>query len=127
MGHTCHHAIVLTSTDRGVLLEAYEKACELFGHPFVTSVTAEAINHTQSFMIPPDGSNEGWRESEAGDVRRETFRQYLRSLAYEDGSTPIDWVEVQFGDDYLDTRVTDDSDHDRRALIYAPKVPCPEP
>ena len=50
-------------------------------------------------MVAPDGSKEGWAESDAGDRARDLIVQVLKSYSYKDGSSPLKWVEVMFGDD----------------------------
>ena len=40
--------------------------------------------------------------------------EWLDGHRYSDGSTAIDWVVVQFGDDDLDTRIILDRDQRRR-------------
>ena len=57
------------------------------------------VNGSRSFLVAPDGSKEGWLESATGDAMRSEFVAYLRSLAYEDGSTPLSWVELSYGGD----------------------------
>ena len=60
-------------------------------------------------MVPPDGSKEGWRESEAGDSTRAAFVKWLRSRCYDDGSSSYGWVEVQYADDEGETKIVSDS------------------
>lgn len=97
MGYMRHHAIVVTSWDDELLAEAHKKASEIFSQ--VAPVTPETVNGYVSFLVAPDGSKEGWDHSDKGDEARETFIKYLESKRYEDGSTSLDYVEVQFGDD----------------------------
>jgi len=58
-----------------------------------------------SFAVFPDGSKEGWPESNEGDTKREMFRAYLNRQRWRDGSSPLDWAEVQYGDDEGDNKV----------------------
>jgi hypothetical protein len=53
-----------------------------------------------SFVFLPDGSKEGWPESDLGDGFRQQFID-LFSFAYEDGSTPFDVlvIDARFGGD----------------------------
>lgn len=60
-----------------------------------------------SFLVAPDGSKEGWDESELGNERRRVFKNYLRKQVYEDGSSWLRWCEVQYGDDENDDRMID--------------------
>lgn len=118
MGYMRHHAIIVTSSlpDREMGADyidlAHAKAVEL--GMSVTSVTDEVTNGYRSFLIAPDGSKEGWGESDAGDSRRAAMIEYLDSQRYDDGSSPLDWVVVQFGDDEMITRIIrDDAEHRR--------------
>jgi len=80
----------------------------------VTPVVETQMNGYHSFLIAPDGSKEGWEESNAGDARREGWKAWARSQVYDDGSTALKWVEVQYADDNLDTRIVADSDEEMR-------------
>lgn len=118
MGYTRHHAIVVTGLLRdncGVsfprIEDAHAEARALF--PRVTEIIESDLNGYGSFLIPPDGSKEGWSESDEGDAKRARFTGWLRSKQYEDGSSPFRWVEVQYGDDERETIVTAHSDDER--------------
>ena len=116
MGYMAHHAIVVTSYDRARLNEARAVALDTF--PAVTEIVASPINGFASFLIPPDGSKACWQEDKDGDVRRSAFIQWLNSQAYDDGSSAFDWVEVQYGDDDWEARVTRSGDeHTYRTMI----------
>ena len=108
MGYMRHHAIIVTSFDEDLINEVHARAKEIF--PAVSEIVPSGINGYASFFIPPDGSKEGWSESDAGNERRELFIEYLISFRYEDGSSPLDWVEVQYGDDDRVTRIVRHSD-----------------
>lgn len=96
MGYLRRHAIILT----GGILEgltdirkAHAKACEIF--PWVSPMSDPQVNGEISFFIPPDGSKEGWAESEAGNQRRDDFIAWL-----QENDRQVDcWVEVVFGDE----------------------------
>lgn len=124
MGYMCYHAIVVTDSGYGdFIIEAHAVATALFRSEVIQRDTYSAdkaamvspillapINGHRSFFIAPDGSKEGWDISKNGNTARAKFREYLRSLEYADGSTPLKWVEVQYGDDDLVTAIIDDSD-----------------
>lgn len=97
MGYMKRHAIIVTG-DYDAAEKAHEKATEIF--PWVSSVGIGLCNDECSFFIPPDGSKEGWRESDLGDERRDKFVAFLR------GYGRVRWVEVSYGEDEPDTRVT---------------------
>lgn len=118
MGYMRHHAIVVTGQLRdnnGVpfprIEDAHTEAVKLF--PKVPEIAEAEINGYGSFFIPPDGSKEGWAESDEGDERRARFIEWLRSNEYEGGGSPFRWVEVQYGDDEHVTIVTAHSDEER--------------
>ena len=119
MGYMVHHAIVVT--DRAYedwIVTAHDVARRLFGEQ-VSEIVASPINGYRSFFIAPDGSKEGWPESDEGDIRRAAFREWLHACEYDDHSSPLVWVEVQYGDDDMETRVIDDSDANARAAYEA--------
>lgn len=106
MGYLRRHAIIVTGDnwhDAKDLKDAHAKATELF--PWVSPISAAHTNGEMSFFIPPDGSKEGWPESTAGDTRRDTFVAWLNQHGRVDC-----WVEVCYGEDEPNTRVTRASD-----------------
>ena len=54
-------------------------------------------------MIPPDGSKEGWEESNLGDERRSAWVNAMKDLGEDDY---CEWAELAFGDDDGMARVT---------------------
>lgn len=124
MGYLRQHAIVVTGHYDDHIEQAHAKALELFApnviHPYpsaedsalVTPILSTPVNFSRSFAILPDGSKEGWSTSDNGDSARDEFVSWLRAQAYDDGSTPLDWVEVQYGDDNRKTRALRSSDHE---------------
>lgn len=137
MGYMRHHAIIVTGwrRDKGALRsdvtleDVHKKAQEIFTlssmglnraclvSPIVESIT----NSYGSFFVAPDGSKEGWDESKAGDEARATFLQWLDKQRNEDKSSNFDWVEIQYGDDELITKVVEDSDAPMREAEGKPK------
>lgn len=123
MGYIVHHAIIVSASydvrhEEG-LSEfdgmhyaelAHLKAKELCTTCPVTEIVDSPMNGTRSFMVATDGSKEGWGHSDDGDEDRDRFIEWLESIAYEDGSSPVSWVEVQYNDDDLDTKVLRNSD-----------------
>jgi hypothetical protein len=114
MGYIRHHAIIVTSWKDDQLTEAHLKARAIFEPQQVTSIVASVVNKYESFMVGTDGSKEGWSDSDEGDKRREQFTRWLDSQLYEDGSSSLSWVEVQYGDDNGVTRIVRDSDERER-------------
>lgn len=106
------HAIVVDSFDDKLIDEAHAEAIEIFsGVAPVTEITKSTVNGHRSFMVAPDGSKEGWPESDAGDRARLRFKTYARSKSYDDGSTALHWIEVFFADDEGEVGI---EDHDGR-------------
>lgn len=112
MGYMRHHAIVVTSWKEDLLKQAHDKALEL--EMSVSNITDVVTNCYQSFLIAPDGSKEGWDESDKGDENRREFIEWADGQRYDDDSTALSWVEVQFGDEELETVIVADSDARRR-------------
>ena len=104
MGYMCHHAIIVTSCIEGLLDRALIQAQAIF--EYVSPISKKAVNGYQSFFIPPDGSKEGWGESDDGDERRQHFIDWLTSQAFEDGSNSLTWIEVQYGDGDHDDKIS---------------------
>jgi hypothetical protein len=111
MGYVRHNAIVVTSWDDAVIAKAYNKAAEL--GCLVTGIVTDGVNSYRSFMIAPDGSEEGWEESSAGDIRRAQFRGWTQTVRHSDGSSPLEWVEIDYGSDDADPDVVDHEWHAR--------------
>lgn len=99
MGRIAHHAIVVTTWKPELLVEAHRKA-EEFGCA-VSSIVVSPINGYRSFLVAPDGSKEGWSDSDRGDEQRDKFIAWMNSKAYDDGSNALRWAEVFYGEDVL--------------------------
>lgn len=107
MGYMRHNAIIVTSCLN--IDEAHDKAVELFNSKCVTDICPSIVNGYGTFVVVPDGSKEGWDTSDIFDVMRDKFVGWLKDQVYEDGSSPIDWVEVQYGDDNGVTKIIEAS------------------
>jgi hypothetical protein len=116
MGYNVNHALIVSSWDFELIDEAHKKAIDIYssstdepwGGTFETLVSPLVHGMTNgevSFFIAPDGSKEGWSTSDVSDCLRGELIEFLRSKAYEDGSTSLKWVEVQFADEYDDNRI----------------------
>jgi hypothetical protein len=103
MGRIWHHAIVVSSYMEDLIRRAHLKAESLGCN--CTDVTREGVNGWASFLVAPDGSKEGWPDSDEGDARRDSFISWLDAQRYEDGSTSLYWVEVSFGETCQGERV----------------------
>lgn len=105
-----HHAIICTSWQAEGLARAHAEA-ERLG--LQCSPISDKVLGTASFCVFPDGSKEGWDESDAGDRRRDAFVAWLRDHWRDDeepepegGSCYVTFAEVQYGDDNMQCGVT---------------------
>jgi hypothetical protein len=121
MGYMRHHAIIVTSWNEKLANEAHKKACQIFSGSkeydptavkpeIITPIVYASCNGYYTFLIGPDGSKEGWGTSDEGDDCRDAFISWMDEQRYDDGSTSLDWVEVQYGDDEGETKVCRHSD-----------------
>lgn len=97
MGHQRHNAVVVTSWNKEKVAEAHNQATKMFG--WVSPISPEVINGYSSFFIPPDGSKEGWAESDAADKVRAAFMDWIAAKSYDDGSNALCVVDVSFAGD----------------------------
>lgn len=101
MGYIRHHAIAVTSWNRKKIKKARKKAKEIFEitGKRVSGLLVGEVNSYLSFFISPDGSKEGWEDSDRGDKKREEFIGYLEAQKYEeDGSNCLSYCEFYYGD-----------------------------
>ena len=112
MGRLCEHAIVVTGYypqgDHWADI-AHGVAVDIFGRGLVSPVIHGVVNDVRSFFIAPDGSKEGWSESDEHDKKRAEYVKWLEAQAYEDGSSPLAWALIQYGDEGDDNRMLRDS------------------
>lgn len=107
MGYTSHHAILVTAFGKEYAEDAYEKAAEIFAEiedwstPSLqpSPIMESPANSYYTFVIPPDGSKEGWPPSDKGNECRERFASWLDQQRYGDGSSPYAWAVVRYGDE----------------------------
>lgn len=93
MGYIRHHAIIVTDWRIGAVAMARQYAKELGMD--VSSIHVSEMNLYQSFCVFPDGSKEGWADSDAGDSHR--FR-LIKALDFNQ----VPYVCVEYGGDDLD-------------------------
>lgn len=98
MGIISHHAIVVTGTYEDWAERAHKMACSIFPAAQVSQLSPVVVNGTRSFCVFPDGSKEGWEASTRGDEERDTFIRWLVAQRYDDGSSPLCWAEVNYGE-----------------------------
>jgi len=98
MGYIKHHSIVVTTSIDELIKSAHEKAKEIFGTT-VSEIIQSKINGYKSFFVAPDGSKEGWGESDTGNDNRKAFIDWCNAQAYEDGSNSLSYCEFFYGED----------------------------
>jgi len=98
MGYMRHHTIIVSGLYGDCVDKAHKEAKEIFGD-LVSEIVDSPINGVCSFFVAPDGSKEGWPESNDGDYNRFKFKIWLNKQRYEDDSSPLSWVEVFYGDE----------------------------
>jgi len=76
----------------------YAKAKELFG-PLVSEKVKTKLNGFISFFVAPDGSKEGWEESDYADKQRAELVGFIEEQQCSDGGNPIKYAELFYGDD----------------------------
>lgn len=110
MGYMRHHTIVVSSCNETLITKAHTKLTDLIiaspdEEMWVSPISPPLMNSYRSFFFAPDGSKEGWNTSDVGDKIRSAFISWLKKQCYPDGSTMLDWVEVQFADEDGDERI----------------------
>lgn len=98
MGIIAHHAIVVTGSYDNWPQKAHDKAVSIFPAEQVSELSPEVTNGYRSFAVFPDGSKEGWGQSEDGDANRNAFITWLYEQEYDDHSSPLKWVEINYGE-----------------------------
>lgn len=99
MGTIKHNAMVVTGSDYAMdkLELVHNKAKELFGS-LVSPIIESHSNGYQSFFVAPDGSKEVWEESNEGDRQRMELGNFIDSMAYDDGSNSIRYVDISYNE-----------------------------
>ena len=94
MGAIWHNSIVVTSSDVDELIVVWKKAVELFGQ-LVSPVISSNHNSFTSFFIAPDGSKNGWPESDDMNRRRAALCKFMSSCTF------VRYVDVGYGDTFF--------------------------
>lgn len=107
MGYIAHHAVLVTvsgyvTKDAGKIrmpdVNSFRASLPPEWAALVVGPVPAVINDYLHFVFLPDGSKEGWDDSDKGDAYREQFAE-LFSACYEDGSSPFDVALVRYGGD----------------------------
>ena len=107
MGYIRHNAIVVTVSICGDADEAAWTARSM--GCVVIGPSEPCINGYRTLAVCPDGSKEGWEESQLGEEHRAQFRDWLDSKRHEDGGTHYEWVEVSYGGDNRNSSIERDA------------------
>lgn len=105
MGYIKHHAIIITGWQKDKVISANKKAKEIFIKHFKESIFREiklvsnviegVVNAQYSFFIAPDGSKEGWSDSDFADNARAEFIEWIKS----GDAGYVEYAEICFGGD----------------------------
>ncbi|WP_409175533.1 hypothetical protein [Brevibacillus fortis] len=101
MGYIKHNAIVVTGAPHAMsqLEMVHNKAQELFGS-LVSPIIESHWNGFHSFFVAPDGSKEGWKESDDADLHRRKLAAFIDSMKHGDGSASIHYVDVSYDEEH---------------------------
>ncbi len=91
MGMIVHNAIMVTECSESCMEKAYTKAKEIFGD-LCSEIINSPFNGYQSFFIAPDGSKEGWEDSDIFDRKRGDFFEW-----WTEQGLSGDVVELTYG------------------------------
>lgn len=96
MSHVRHHYLIVTTycEDKATAALMQANACGLQ----TTELLLSPVNNYWTFFVGPDGSKEGWEDSEAGNQRRAAFCEWVGSQMYEDGSNSLQVLLVHDGE-----------------------------
>lgn len=95
---TMNHNAIIASTWSKERADNFQAWINKHLNPDLVLRSLPQVNDYQTFVFVPDGSKEGWEDSDTADGLRDLLVERLAQDDYEDGSSPWDWVEVGFGE-----------------------------
>lgn len=98
MGVVNNNAVIATTWSKEEVARIKEWVSLLPNMRSLFLFGGEEINGKTTVVMVPDGSNEGWVESDDGDELRNAFVTELEKANYDDGSNPWSFVEVGYGE-----------------------------
>ena len=101
MGYIRHNAIIATAFQKEAVAALTEYARGLGAEVLVGG---EVTNGYMTVCITPDGSKEGWEESNEGNERRAKIKHWMRERAEK---LYFEWCEVAYGNDDSKAEITD--------------------
>ena len=101
MGYMKHHAIVMVAGDHHKQpdVAAFRESLPARWRPLVIGPIGSVINDYHLYAFLPDGSKEGWTDSDDGDIYRERFRA-LFAFRHAGGSSPFAGVQISLSEDF---------------------------
>lgn len=99
MGVENNECVIATTWDKNVIekLKLWIKSvAEEYQSLFV--FVRGTCNSKETLFLAPCGSKKGWEEDKILENIRNALIKILESFNYEDGSSPIDWVEIGYGE-----------------------------
>ncbi len=115
MGYMKHHGMAITSDNKELLLKVRNEAIHIFGNDnLLTDIVSSPLGGYSSFFVAPDGSYEGYEESDLGNRHRALLLTYINTLSTDEGD----------GNWYSDVRYClfsygSDSDKDDSAVLLS--------
>jgi hypothetical protein len=94
MGYIMHDAIIVTAFRKPDAETALAKARSL--EIPTSDLVASAINGYYTFLIAPDGSKEGWADSDKFDKLRAQWIEWAGKQYAE--NVFLDWIYVRYGE-----------------------------
>jgi hypothetical protein len=95
-------------------VDAFRDSLPAEWRQLVVGPVQSMVNDYVTYAFLPDGSKEGWGESDDGDNYRAAFKGLFAHIS-EDGSSPFDGVHVRWGGDG-----PDENGHDLDAMTCFP-------
>lgn len=95
MGYIKHEALIVISYSEEVLSEIHLAATVIYADKahLISPIIDSRMNGYHSFFIAPDGSKEGWTDSNASNAARNLVVSYIEK------QNNTDYCEVMFGGD----------------------------
>ena len=98
MGVENNNAVIATTWNRDEVKRIKDFVDGLTEMKSLFIFGSEECNGKTTVVMVPDGSKEGWEESDDGDKLRDAFVTELQKADYDDGINPWDFVEVGYGE-----------------------------
>lgn len=127
MGYMKHEAVIVTTWfgqhDRMPDMDAFRASIPEQFRPLVIGPVLSVTNGYYTYALLPDGSKEGWDDSDIGDEVRMAFLD-LFPERYSDGSSRHCWVHVAFGADHR-AEVGDTVEGVEAEVLNSDETPAP--